>query len=63
MFDPQTAGGFLAAVPADRAEDAVDSINALGHTASIIGTIIPGESEIRLLDVVAPETAASPSAT
>ncbi len=41
IFDPQTAGGLLASVPADRVADCVAALQALGyqHTA-IIGRIL-----------------------
>ena len=45
LFDPQTAGGLLAAVPADQA-DAL--IAALGCQAAIIGTITEGPPFIRV---------------
>jgi selenide, water dikinase len=45
LFDPQTAGGLLAAVPADHA-DAI--LKALGNHASIIGTISDGPPMIRI---------------
>lgn len=50
LFDPQTAGGMLAAVPAENAEGALTTIAALGHQCAIIGSLIPGETEIRLVD-------------
>lgn len=50
VFDPQTAGGMLAAVPAETALDAVDTISSLGHTCAVIGSIVDGEPSIRLLN-------------
>ena len=47
LFDPQTAGGLLAAVPADQA-DAL--IGALGGQAAIIGTVVEGAPHIRVKD-------------
>ncbi|WP_193141784.1 selenide, water dikinase SelD [Meridianimarinicoccus sp. MJW13] len=39
LFDPQTCGGFLAAVPAEAAAGAVDRLQAMGHAARQIGSV------------------------
>jgi selenide,water dikinase len=42
IFDPQTAGGLLAGVAADRAGDCVERLKSLGYVhAAIIGTVLP----------------------
>jgi selenide,water dikinase len=41
LFDPQTAGGLLAAVPADQADTLLTALTAAGYTAARIGTIHP----------------------
>jgi len=42
MTDPQTSGGLLAAVPADRAEEIIRALHAAGDTAACtIGEIVP----------------------
>lgn len=40
LFDPQTSGGLLAAVPADEAEDAAAELRKQGLPAAVIGTIL-----------------------
>lgn len=47
LFDPQTAGGLLAAVPADQASAL---IKALGHQAAIIGTVTAGPPRLIVTD-------------
>lgn len=42
LFDPQTAGGMLAAVPAALADDLVEQLGANGEAAAVIGDILPG---------------------
>ena len=39
LFDPQTAGGLLAAVPAEAAEELLARIRAQGHSAALVGTL------------------------
>jgi selenide, water dikinase len=53
IFDPQTAGGLLAAVAADKAEDCVRVLRELGyvHTA-IIGKIMAQSSELEPIVLV-----------
>ncbi|MBS0574762.1 MAG: selenide, water dikinase SelD [Proteobacteria bacterium] len=43
LFDPQTAGGLLAAVPADAALPLLDRLLAAGENAALIGGLEPGE--------------------
>ena len=42
LSDPQTAGGLLAAVPANRAANLLTALQAAGHDAAIIGKVTEG---------------------
>ena len=48
VFDPQTAGGFLASVPAEAADDVVAQLRARGDQAAVIGSLVVGEPQIQL---------------
>jgi selenide,water dikinase len=42
LFDPQTAGGLLAAVPADAADRVLRELAGIGFAGSILGVIVEG---------------------
>ncbi|NIZ59951.1 selenide, water dikinase SelD [Sedimentitalea sp. CY04] len=42
LFDPQTAGGLLAAVSADEAEEMVQALHQAGEDAAVIGSVTQG---------------------
>jgi selenide, water dikinase len=46
LYDPQTAGGLLAAVPADQAAGAMAALLALGEKAAIVGEVVAGDVRI-----------------
>lgn len=48
LFDPQTCGGLLAAVPEDRAEETLARLADEDHPATRIGTITDGPPHLRV---------------
>lgn len=53
LFDPQTAGGLLASVPAARAEACLAELQTLGYKhAALIGTVQPKSEHLESITVV-----------
>jgi selenide, water dikinase len=46
LFDPQTCGGLLAAVPQDQAGTILDGLQTAGYAAAIIGALTAGDTII-----------------
>jgi selenide, water dikinase len=46
LADPQTAGGLLAAVPADLADSLLSGLQGAGHNAAIIGQVTAGSPHL-----------------
>jgi selenide,water dikinase len=49
LSDPQTCGGLLAAVPADRAEALVSELRGSGHDAALIGSVTGGQAHLTIM--------------
>lgn len=46
LFDPQTSGGLLAALPREAAEEAARQLEAEGLCGAVIGEVVPGKGMI-----------------
>ncbi|MCB1055714.1 MAG: selenide, water dikinase SelD [Acidobacteria bacterium] len=49
LFDPQTSGGLLLAVPAEQAGALLDALLASGHAAAEIGEVVAGDARLEIL--------------
>lgn len=49
VFDPQTSGGLLLAVPDERAADLLEALRAGGHRAAEIGDVVAGPPRLVLV--------------
>ncbi len=48
LFDPQTAGGLLAAIPAHKAADCLERLLDAGEVAAVIGQVVRGPAGLSL---------------
>ncbi len=48
LFDPQTAGGLLAAIPADDVDATLGALRKVGETGHMIGTVETGSGRVRV---------------
>jgi len=49
LFDPQTSGGLLLAVPKAGVDPILTALTATGHRAAEIGEVVAGEPRLRIL--------------
>ncbi|APC08822.1 Selenide, water dikinase [Moorella thermoacetica] len=50
LYDPQTSGGLLIAIPQDRVDDLMDDLNRRGVTAArVVGEVEPGPGRVIVL--------------
>ncbi|OLT60062.1 AIR synthase-related protein [Moorena bouillonii] len=54
LFDPQTSGGILAAIPAEKADECINKLKAFGYKEScLIGRVIPApEAKSRAITII-----------
>ena len=48
LFDPQTSGGLLAGVPANKADACVEAMRQHGMPATVVGMVEAGDPALRL---------------
>jgi len=48
LYDPQTAGGLLAAVPVEQSVVVIDALRALGCRGHVIGRLTKGNGQVGL---------------
>ena len=49
LYDPQTSGGLLVALPTDGADDYLAALRASGHRASVVGRLTEGAAHLVVL--------------
>jgi selenide,water dikinase len=54
LFDPQTAGGLLASVPADRVADCLSNLKAAGYAdCAVIGEVLSASDALTSITLTA----------